>query len=129
MTANCINQRSGDVMADPSATAGAVLGVKYSALVAGFAGGVISLAYLKELTRLQMVVAVIAGSASAGYLTPVAIPVLARAVGIEASPAFENAAAFLLGLTSMNIIPGLISLSQIFRRDPAQIIRGKDAQP
>jgi len=116
-------------MADPSSTAAGVLGVKYSALVAGFAGGVISLAYLKELTRAQMVIAVIAGSASAGYLTPVAIPMLARAVGIDATPAFENAAAFLLGLTSMNLIPGLLHLSEIFRRDPAGAIRGKDGQP
>lgn len=116
-------------MADPSSTAAGVLGVKYSALVAGFAGGVISLAYLKELTKAQMVLAVLAGSASAGYLTPVAIPMLARAVGIEASPAFENAAAFLLGLTSMNLIPGVLHLSEIFRRDPAGLIRGKDAQP
>jgi len=116
-------------MADPSSTAAGVLGIKYSALVAGFAGGVISLAYLKELTRAQMVIAVVAGSASAGYLTPVAIPLLARAVGIEASTAFENAAAFLLGLTSMNLIPGVLHLSEIFRRDPAGAIRGKDGQP
>lgn len=115
-------------MADPSSTAAGVLGVKYSALVAGFAGGVISLAYLKELTKAQMVIAVIAGSASAGYLTPVAIPMLARAIGIDASPAFENAAAFLLGLTSMNLIPGLLHLSEIFRRDPAGALRGKDGQ-
>lgn len=112
-------------MADPAG----FLGVKYSVLVAGFAGGVISLAYLKELTRAQMVIAVVAGSACAGYLTPVAIPMLARAVGIEASTAFENAAAFLLGLTSMNLIPGFLHLSEIFRRDPAGAIRGKDGQP
>jgi hypothetical protein len=116
-------------MADISSTAAGMLGVKYSALVAGFAGGVISLAYLKELTRTQMVIAVIAGSASAGYLTPVAIPIIARAAGIEASIAFENATAFLLGLTSMNIIPGLLHLSEIFRRDPAGALRGKDGQP
>lgn len=106
-----------------------VLGVKYSALVAGFAGGVVSLAYLKELTRPQMVLAVLAGSASAGYMTPVAIPLLARAIGIDASPAFENAAAFLLGLTSMNIIPGILRLSEIFRRDPVGAMRGKDGNP
>ena len=115
-------------MADPSATAAGVLGVKYSVLVAGFAGGVISLAYLKELTRLQMVIAVFAGSASAGYLTPLAIPMIAGAVGIAPGAAFENAAAFLLGLTSMNLIPGLIHLSEIFRRDPASALRGKDKQ-
>lgn len=115
-------------MAEPTAAAavGSVLGVKYAALVAGFAGGVISLAYLQELSRPQMVLAVLAGAACAGYLTPVAIPVLAGAIGIAASPNLENAAAFLLGLTSMNIIPGLMRLSEIFRRDPAGALRGKD---
>lgn len=114
-------------MAEPAtAAAGGMLGVKYAALVAGFAGGVISLAFLRELNRAQMVLAVLAGSACAGYLTPVAIPMLARAVGIEPTPALENAAAFLLGLTSMNLIPGLMRLSEIFRRDPAGALRGKD---
>lgn len=117
-------------MAEPAtAAAGGMLGVKYAALVAGFAGGVVSLAFLRELNRAQMVLAVLAGSACAGYLTPVAIPMLARAISIEPTPALENAAAFLLGLTSMNLIPGLMRLSEIFRRDPAGAIRGKDGQP
>lgn len=114
-------------MAEPAtAAAGGMLGVKYAALVAGFAGGVVSLAFLRELNRAQMVLAVLAGSACAGYLTPVAIPMLARAIEIDATPALENAAAFLLGLTSMNLIPGLMRLSEIFRRDPAGALRGKD---
>lgn len=114
-------------MPDPTTTAaGGVLGVKYAALVAGFAGGVISLAYLKKLSRTEMVLAVLAGSACAGYLTPVAIPVIAGALSIPPTPHLENAAAFLFGLTSMNIIPGLIRLSEVFRRDPAGMLRGKD---
>lgn len=117
-------------MAEPASTAaGGMLGVKYSALVAGFVGGVISLAFLRELDRTQMALAVLAGTACAGYLTPVAIPLVARAVGIEPAPALENVAAFLLGLTAMNIVPGLMRLSEIFRRDPAGTVRGKDAQP
>lgn len=114
-------------MAEPAtAAAGGMLGVKYAALVAGFAGGVISLAFLRELSRTQMVLAVLAGSACAGYLTPLTIPMLARAAGVEPTPAMENAAAFLLGLTAMNIIPGVMHLSEIFRRDPASALRGKD---
>ena len=114
-------------MPEPATTAaGSYLGVKYAYLVAGFAGGVISLAYLQELSRTQMAIAVLAGSACAGYLTPVAIPLLVQAAGITASPAMENATAFLLGLTSMNIIPGLIRLSEIFRRDPIDVFRKGD---
>ncbi len=118
-------------MPDPAtaATAGGIAGLKYSALIAGFAGGVISLAYLQELSRPQMAIAVLSGAACAGYLTPVALPILANALGIELTPALENAAAFLLGLTSMNIIPGVMRLSEIFKRDPAGALRGKDSQP
>lgn len=111
-------------MADPTTSAEiSVLGVKYAALVAGFAGGVISLSYLGELSKAQMVLAVLAGSACAGYLTPVAIPVLADAIGVAQTPHLENACAFLLGLTSMNIVPGLMRLSEVFRRDPAELFR------
>ena len=88
-----------------------------------------SLAYLQEMSRSQMVLAVLAGSACAGYLTPVAIPIIAQAANIAPTPAIENAAAFLLGLTSMNIVPGLIHLSDLFRRNPAAALRGKDTQP
>ncbi len=116
-------------MAEPaSAAAGGILGVKYAALVAGFAGGVVSLAYLRELSRMQMALAVLSGSACAGYLTPVAIPVIAGAIGVSATPALENAAAFLVGLTSMNLIPGLMRLSELFRQNPAGAIGGKDRQ-
>ncbi len=117
-------------MAEPaSAAAGGILGVKYAALVAGFAGGVVSLAYLRELSRAQMVLAVLSGAACAGYLTPVAIPLIAGAIGVAATPALENAAAFLVGLTSMNLIPGLMHLSERFRRDPGAALQGKDRQP
>lgn len=117
-------------MAEPaSSTAAGFLGVKYAALVAGFAGGVISLAYLQELSRAQMVLAVIAGSACAGYLTPVAIPVIAHAIGTEVTPNLENAAAFLLGLTAMNIIPGVMRLSEIFRRNPGAALGRQQDTP
>jgi hypothetical protein len=115
--------------ADPDTVSlSSAFGVKYGALVAGFAGGVISLAYMQELSRAQMALAVLAGSACAGYLTPIAVPLLAGAIGIVPTPHLENAAAFLLGLTSMNIIPGVIKLSEVFRRDPAALLRGKGSR-
>jgi len=114
-------------MAEPHSTVG-FLGVKYSALVAGFVGGVISLGFLRELDRLQMALAVLAGTACAGYLTPIAIPMLARAAGIDSTVEMENVAAFLIGLTAMNIIPGVMRLSETFRRDPSAALHGKDSQ-
>ena len=100
-----------------------------SAAVAGSPRAVTTSAKVFAAPPAPQISAAVAGSASAGYLTPLAIPAIAGAVGIAPSAAFENAAAFLLGLTSMNVIPGLIHLSEIFRRDPAAALRGKDVQP
>jgi hypothetical protein len=85
-------------MSEPISTA---LGVKLSTIVAGFAGGIVSLAFLKNLTRLQAVIAVVTGSLCAAYLTPVATLKL----GVSAD--LQNAAAFVIGLCSMNIVPAI----------------------
>lgn len=94
------------------------LGMKTSVMVAGFAGGVVSLSYLRELTCLQMVMAVLAGTVTSGYLTPLAQH------WITMPTEAENAVAFLLGLTAMNIVPGFLKLSEIFRRDPRSFFGG-----
>lgn len=95
-----------------------ILGVKTSVMVAGFAGGVVSLSYLRELSRLQMAMAVLAGTVTSGYLTPLAQHWITMPV--EA----ENAVAFLIGLTAMNIVPGFLKLSEIFKRDPRSFFGG-----
>lgn len=102
-------------MPDPTA-AGAALGLKYASLVAGFAGGVVSLSYMRSMSRMQMSAAVVAGTCVAGYLTPLAA--LYWNIPVET----ENAVAFLLGLTSMNIVPGIVRLSSAFRRNPGAFV-------
>lgn len=101
-------------MADPTPILQAesgVLGVKLASLVAGFAGGVVSLSFVRQLSRWQAILAVLTGSLSAGYLTPVVQLYLPSAVP-------EPTLAFLVGLTSMNLIPGILALSDRFKRDP-----------
>ena len=98
-------------MAEPTS---GFLGVKYAALVAGFAGGVVSLSYGRELTRLQSAMAVLSGSLVAAYGTPIAVHYLDLGVG---SP-LENGIAFGLGLTAMNIIPGVLTLADRWGRNP-----------
>ena len=93
-----------------------VLGVKVATAVAGFAGGVICLSYLRELSRLQAVGAVLTGAVTASYGTP------ALMWYISMPPPLENFAAFFIGLTAMNIIPGFIRLSEMFRRNPGGFI-------
>ena len=96
---------------------GGFLGVKYASLIAGLAGGVVSLNYLKDLKRWQAVLAVATGALFAGYATPFIAHVFG---GIPL--AAENSLAFILGLTSMNIIPGIIHLSEKFRDKPEDFI-------
>lgn len=110
-------------MTDPAtAAAGSFFGVKLASLVAGFAGGVVSLSYLRELTRAQMLLAVATGSLTAGYITPAVLHY------ILFPSELENGIAFLIGLTAMNIVPGFIALADRFRQNPAAILRKGDDQ-
>lgn len=108
-------------MADPIAQDGGVLGLKFATMLAGFAGGVVSLSFVKQLTAGQAALSVFTGTVAAGYLTPVALHYL----GI-ASPELQNGVAFFVGLTAMNIIPGLLKLSELFKRDPRGFIGGNN---
>ena len=101
-------------MADPTMSHdGGVLGVKFAALVAGFAGGVASLSFVRGLTKTQAVISVLTGTMTSAYMAPVLI----HFAGFS-SPELQHGASFFIGLTSMNIIPGLLRLSELFKRDP-----------
>ena len=104
---------------DPTAADQNLLGFKVATVVAGFLGGVICLSYLRELTRVQAAGAVLTGAITASYGTP------ALMYYISMPPPLENFAAFFIGLTAMNIIPGLIKMSDLFRRNPTGFIGRK----
>jgi len=102
-------------MSEPAAAT--ILGIKYGSLIAGTIGGIISLKYIDGLNHFGRVLAVLAGAAVAGYGTPI----LDGWLNLGGDT--ENAIAFFLGLTAMNIIPGLIRLSELFKSDPLGFIR------
>ncbi len=104
-------------MTEPASTAAGIFGVKYAALIAGMAGAVISLRFIDDLSVFGRVLAVLTGALTAGYLSPAAGQWLAL------SQPTENAIAFVLGLTAMNVIPGLLKLSEKFASDPLSFIR------
>lgn len=79
-----------------------VLGVKLTSTLAGFAGGVVSLAFIQRLTRWQAICAVVVGALTASYFTPV----VAVKIGLQ-QPEFVNCAAFVIGLCAMNIVPAV----------------------
>lgn len=113
-------------MAEPSFDPFA--GLKYGVLLAGFAGGVASLSFVRDLNRTQSVLAVLTGMLSANYLTPVATYYISH-WGNGGAPLTDDmhyAAAFLVGLTAMNIIPGIIKLSLLFRHRPQSFLPNHD---
>lgn len=97
-----------------------IFGLKLGITVAGFAGGVVSLSYLRGLTGVQSALAVFTGTAFAVYMTPL---IVSYFFGNDASGDLANAFAFVLGLTAMNIIPGIIKLSEIFKNNPQIIFK------
>ncbi len=85
-------------MTEPVTT---TLGLKLGPMIAGFAGGVVSLSNLRSLTYPQALMAVVAGALCANYLTP-------SAVKVFAIPAELNLGiAFVIGLVGMNIVPAV----------------------
>lgn len=103
-------------MAEPTSSAGGFLGLKFSSLIAGFCGGVVSLSYMQSLGTYQRVVAVLTGAASANY----GLPVVNHFFDVPGD--LQYGVAFVIGLTSMNIIPGIIKLSETLRDDPLSIL-------
>ncbi|MDG9858198.1 peptidase M48, Ste24p [Pseudomonas nitroreducens] len=91
---------------EPTSTAAGALLAKYGVYLASFLGAVCSLGFLKNLSRGQAAFAVIVGFCSSTYWSwPLSIwigkhfdlPVDSLVGGI----------AFAIGLTAMNIVPGL----------------------
>ncbi len=85
---------------------GAFFGVKFAVLLAGFMGSVVSLSFVRGLTKKQILLAVLVGVACANYVTPIAMHYLGLPREIELG------AAFFVGLTAMNFIPAVLKLSE-----------------
>lgn len=85
---------------------GEVFGVRLVLAIAGFFGAVVSLSFVRGLTLIQIIASLIVGMASANYLTPVIV----YYCGIP--QAIELGAAWLVGLTAMNVIPAILRFSE-----------------
>ena len=95
---------------DPT-TAGSAVLAKYGAVIAGFVGAILSLSFLKGLTRKEAVVAVLAGFASSVLTTPFVVAYFGLPSDVES----RYGVAFLIGLLAMNLIPAVkAALERIF---------------
>ncbi|WP_432783709.1 peptidase M48, Ste24p [Pseudomonas corrugata] len=94
-------------MAEPTSTAASVLLVKYGVVMAAFIGSILSLGFLKDLTRGQAATAVATGFWFSVYLTQPVTLWIAPKLDMDVNDGLLCGVAFVLGLTAMNIIPAL----------------------
>lgn len=85
-----------------SAAATATLS-KFGVAIGGFIGAILSLSFIKSLTRSQAVVAVVTGFACSVFTTPLTIAYF----GLPTDDHSRYGVAFLIGLLAMNVIPGI----------------------
>ncbi|HHW2988538.1 TPA: peptidase M48, Ste24p [Pseudomonas aeruginosa] len=88
---------------EPTSIGAGALFAKYSVAIAGFAGAILSLSFLRGLTRKQAGAAVLTGFLSSIFTTPLAVAYFGLPVDAES----KNGVAFLIGLLAMNIIPAI----------------------
>lgn len=94
-------------MAEPTSTAAGVVLVKYGMVMAAFIGSILSLGFLKDLTRGQAATAVATGFFFAVFLTQSVTMWIAPKLDLAVNDDLLCGVAFVLGLTAMNIIPGV----------------------
>lgn len=94
-------------MAEPASTAAGVLVAKYGIVTASFIGAILSLGFLKDLTRPQAATAVATGFFFSIYLTQPVAAFMAPKLGMDMSDYLLSGVAFVLGLTAMNVIPAV----------------------
>ena len=92
----------------------ATLGIKLSYALAGFFGGVVSLAFIQNLTPRQAYFSVLAGLGTAIYGTPAVVEYF----GIT-QVGYQTGSAFVMGLCAMSILPAVRSFVER---------RGKEAE-
>ena len=99
------------------------LGITIPHLIAGFAGGVLSLAFMTKLSLRSGMISVFGGMACAIYLTPVVMHWLGWADRTE----LTNATAFIVGFLGMNILAFILAVFRQAKSDPravlAQLVR------
>lgn len=92
---------------EAATTAAGALLAKYGVATAGFAGAILSLTFLRELTRKQATAAVLTGFLSAIFTTSLVVQYFKLPTDADS----QNGVAFLIGLLAMNIILGLKALA------------------
>lgn len=97
---------------------------KAAAFAPGFAGAVLSLAFVEDLTRRGRAVAVVVGLVSAMFLAPAVCEILDLFWPGEGIPgAIRSAVLFLTGLCAMGCLPKLLGWLQKIAGDPLSLLK------
>lgn len=92
--------------------AGVTTGLSYEVLLAGFAGSLASMSYLKQMGLWGRLWSLVTSTITAGYMAPVFGAYLARQLSTDVigpSPlAMLVSSGFVLGLTAQALIPGAL---------------------
>jgi len=94
-----------------------LLGVKLSAMMAGFCGSTVYLVSVPPLGAFRMFCSVAASVLCATYLSPLVSEIFKLATKIEAG------VAFFIGLIAMAVVPGLLKNIAAASADPASAIK------
>jgi hypothetical protein len=92
-------------------------GIDIAISVAGFFGAVVSLSFVRGMTRPQILASLVVGLVFANYATPVITYYLGTPEQIRLG------AAFFVGLTAMNFIPAILKFSET--RNIVSMLRGR----
>lgn len=87
------------------------VGAWMAALIPAFAGSLISVIYEANVTRRRAFILVLAGTCTAGYVTPLVGHLFSLGDGLT------NALSFLLGLLGMRLIGFIITVLEVVRED------------
>lgn len=94
------------------------MGLSLTAVAAGFAGAVAAIYQSEQRLSLRKVTGMlIVGMLASGYLTPF----LSKWVNI--SPSFQNVLSFLVGMTGMHIVGGILKIGQHFEQNPVRTMK------
>lgn len=86
----------------------AISGQDLGLLISGFLGGAVYVLLTKNLSRAQMFTSIFVGLCTAYYLTPLVVSGITTVFSIKFDPRMENGIAFILGITSLYVIPAII---------------------
>lgn len=100
-----------------------LIGIKAPFITAGFAGGSLSLSFVKGGNFWGRVGNVVSGAITANYVTPV----VQEYVGLPMT--MQLGVCFLVGFTAMYLLQGIVKMAQSFATDPTAFLTRRAPAP